>query len=100
MFIDDKIDSLQTVDAAMEEMGIPFQGFAYNKTAKDHKDFDPMIANIQMEWLVFNQKLLSDEEAAQIKAEQFKGVNADDYFRQLIDRCDFSSLLDACKLVF
>lgn len=100
VFIDDKADSLQTVDAAMKEMGISFEGFAYNKTAQDHKNFDPMIANIQLEWLVFNNKLLTDAEATQIKAEQFNGVDADQYFDKLMERCNFNALLDASKLVF
>lgn len=92
IFIDDKEDSLQTVDKAMQSLGIPFLGVAYHKTTQDHVDFDPMIANIQLDWLIFKNVILTDVQAAKIKSEQFSGVDPEAYFSDLINRIDFSKL--------
>jgi hypothetical protein len=86
IFVDDKIDSLTGVEESLNTLGIPFVGIAYNKTKIDHQNFDPMVATIQLEWLMFHEKLLSDEEAVQIKEEQFSGVDPEAYFQSLMER--------------
>lgn len=86
IFIDDKTDSLKTVEEAVQKMGIPFTGYAYSRTAKDHADFDPMIAHIQLDWLITYQEILSDEAAEKIKEEQFKEMDSETYFFQIIKK--------------
>lgn len=86
VFIDDKADSLKTVESAMEEIGIPFTGYAYSRTAKEHANFDPMIAHIQLDLLLSSGKILSDEEAEQIKIDQFSETDPETYFYQIIEK--------------
>lgn len=86
VFIDDKADSLKSVEAAMQKYGIEFVGFAYTRTAKDHADFDPMIANIQLDWLITHGSILTDEQAAQIKRDQFSDANPDVYFAEILQK--------------
>lgn len=86
IFVDDKIDSLQTVEEAAKQLGIPFTGYAYSRTSKDHAKFDPMIAHIQLDWLISYNQILSDQEAEQIKKDQFMDVNSEDYFFTLMEK--------------
>ena len=37
VFVDDKADSLKTVETAMAELAIPFEGFAYTGISLDHQ---------------------------------------------------------------
>ncbi|MGZ3632803.1 MAG: DUF2608 domain-containing protein [Parachlamydiaceae bacterium] len=85
IFVDDKIDSLQGIEEALECLHIPFIGLAYEKTKISHQNFDPMIATIQLEWLMLNQRLLSDEEALRLKNDMFSDIDPENYFRSLID---------------
>ena len=84
VFIDDKAASLESVQAEMARQEIPFVGFAYNRTALEHKNFDPMIANIQLDWMIKGKGRLSDQEAQQIKADQFQDVDAEAYFSEIV----------------
>ncbi len=84
IFVDDKADSLIEVELAMKKKGIPFLGFAYSRTAKEHANFDPMIANIQLDRLIATGQILSDEEAAAIKSKMEIKIDAEAYFKQVI----------------
>jgi hypothetical protein len=84
--IDDKADSLKSVEKEMEKLGILFTGFAYSRTAQEHVNFDPMIANIQLDWLMSNGQILSDKEALQIKNDLYSERNSEEYFKQLIEK--------------
>lgn len=86
VFVDDKIDSLKSVEKALDAMSIPFVGYAYSKTSKDHADFDPFVANIQLDWLITYGVILSDGEALEIKNAQFLNVNLDAYFDEVISK--------------
>lgn len=86
IFIDDKADSLKSVEESLNEMGIPFNGYAYSRTAKDHAAFDPMIAHIQFDYLISQGVILSDSEAEKIKSEQYQNVDHEEYFYQLIQK--------------
>lgn len=61
IFIDDKLDQVQSVERAMEEMGVPFVGFWYTRV--NTENFDPRIADIQYRELVENDLILTDSEA-------------------------------------
>lgn len=84
VFVDDKVDSLQSVENALHATGIPFIGYAYARTAQEHADFDPMIANIQLSNLITQNKLLSDEQALNLKKTQYSKANPDEFFDQII----------------
>lgn len=86
VFVDDKGDSLQSVENAVKELGIPFYGYTYSRTAKDHVNFDPMIAHIQLDWLITTGEIISDEAAFKIKSEKFLGVDPDKYFAEIIQK--------------
>ena len=86
VFVDDKADSLKIVEEAMNALGISFTGYAYSRTAVDHAKFNPMIAHIQLEWLLSNGQVLSDEEAKQIKEEQFSQTDPEDYFQEVMKK--------------
>lgn len=92
VFVDDKADSLKTVETAMAELAIPFEGFAYNRTSLDHQNFDPMIAHIQLESLLFKDTFLTDEEALQIKKNRYADIDPDQFFEDLIHKIDFNTL--------
>jgi hypothetical protein len=86
VFVDDKEDSLKISENAVISLGLPFKGFVYEKTQRDHQDFDSMISTLQLEWLLFKNIILSDAEAAEIKNSLFQNVDPDAYFLELIDR--------------
>ncbi len=86
VLIDDKADSLESVETAMKARGIPFTGFAYTHTSQKHANFDPMIAHIQFEWLFTHDQLLSDEEANQIKIESYSHVEHEKFFKELVHK--------------
>lgn len=89
VLVDDKLDSLNSVESAMKKFGIEFIGFAYLRTAKEHVNFDPVVANIQLDCLMTKGIILSDDEAAQIKVERFTDVNPDAYFIEIVQKWNF-----------
>lgn len=86
VFVDDKIDSLTLLENRLNEMNIPFVGFQYSKTSQNHAKFDPMIASIQLDWLISFDQLLSDDEAAQIKLNSFSSIDPEIYFQSLVEK--------------
>lgn len=83
--VEDKIDSLKSIEAAMESIGIPFTGYLYTSSAGMNRAFSPMIAHVQLQALCSENKLLSDAEAAKLVQEKYQGVNPDKFFLELID---------------
>lgn len=92
VFVDDKRDSLESVEKAMQEMGVPFAGFWYTRTANDHKKFSPMIAHIQLQSLIFENRMLSNEEATAIIQKSYQGIDPDTFFKDLLKRIDIVNL--------
>jgi len=86
VFIDDKIDSLIAMEKAISSLNIPFVGYAYTRTSIDHANFDPLIANIQLDWLITFGKILTDNEAIEIKNEQFLDIDLQQYFEEVIEK--------------
>lgn len=93
IFVDDKLDQVQSVEAALKESGIPFIGFWYRRSEFDRKNFNPMIANIQLESLILQKEIIKDETAAEIA----KTLEADPqtYFMEMMDRIDLVRLAPA-----
>ncbi len=84
ILIDDKIDSLRNVEDSMNELGIPFIGFLYKRTAADHHDFSPMVAHIQLQQLFDLQEPMSDEQAIALIKESYSDVDPDLFFLGLL----------------
>lgn len=66
VFIDDKLDQVQSVEKAAQELGIPFVGIWYTRAEKEHEGFDPQVATCQMMYWLDCEQPLSDSEAKRI----------------------------------
>ncbi len=86
VFVDDKVDSLIAVEKTPSSLNIPFVGYAYSRTSKDHANFDPLVANIQLDWLITYGKVLTDAEAIEIKNEQYLNTDLSQYFEEVIGK--------------
>lgn len=86
VFVDDKVDSLISVENTLSKLNIPFVGYAYSRTAKDHANFDPLVANIQLDWLIMHGRVLTDDQATTIKNESFYKVDLKQYFEEVIQK--------------
>lgn len=62
-FLDDSVDYLQSVEQAMQEIGIPFSGFHYTAAYTLRCNLDPEIAALQYRHLAEHGEWLSDLEA-------------------------------------
>lgn len=89
VFIDDKRDSLEIVEAAMKELGIPFHGFWYTRTQQDRKNFSPMVAHLQLQAMLDKKKIPSDQEAQIIIDAQYQDVDPDAFFKDLLSNLVF-----------
>jgi FMN phosphatase YigB (HAD superfamily) len=87
IFIDDKKSQVESVAAALNQLGIIYECYWYSATDKKAGRFDPLVANIQLYyfWLSGGTRALSDAEAASI-AEQYPERNAE-YYLQLLMHC-------------
>lgn len=91
VMVDDKIDSIVPVEALMKELGIPFQGYCYRRTAQDHKDFNPLIADIQFEkFFNFGFWDLSDEYVANNYIDS--QIDPDTYFISFLNSVNWKCL--------
>ncbi|MBA3817112.1 MAG: DUF2608 domain-containing protein [Parachlamydiaceae bacterium] len=90
VFVDDKIDSLISMEAALNNLNIPFVGYAYSKTKQNHASFNPLIANIQLDWLITYGQVLTDKEAIKIMNEKFFNIDLNQYFNEVIGKWDIS----------
>lgn len=86
VFVDDKLESLKSVEAAMKKENIAFVGFSYSRPIEQQPKFDPMVANIQLDSLITSGKILSDEEARQMKIKFYSDTDPDLYFQQVVDK--------------
>lgn len=89
VFIDDKLDQVQSVEAALSDSGIPFYGFWYKSS---QPNFNPLAAAVQLEFLSHNHQILSDEEANEI-AQTKQDLDLKAYFKEIIDSIDPNELL-------
>lgn len=85
VFVDDKVDSLIAVEKTLNSLNIPFVGYAYSRTSQDHINFDPFVANIQLDWLI-TFEVLTDDEANEIKNEQYLNIDLQQYFKEVIGK--------------
>lgn len=87
VMVEDLHDFLKSVDQALAKEKIPFVGFRYGHLDSHVKNLDPMIGNIQLQKLLTEDKLISDEEAARIKKQllrQNPELSPDFYLDELL----------------
>lgn len=82
VFVDDKLENVRVVDKACEQLGIPSVCFYY-RHIELHRSFDLMVANIQLEKLLFENRVLSDEEVLLLKS-KYLHKNPDAFFLELV----------------
>lgn len=87
VFVDDRIDHVQSVEKAAKALNLPFNGFLYKRVETKGAGFDPLIATIQLIELVNDHILLSNEEAA-AKKNQFEGVNPAVLLKDFVQQLD------------
>lgn len=94
VFVDDKLDQVKSVEKAAKELNIPFYGFWYKACDNEAKRLKPMIANIELQELLFNQQLLTDEEARE-KLLELEECDPADYLETLLYAIDINVLAPA-----
>ena len=67
IMIDNSRDSLENAEAALTSTDIKFIGFRYGRADDLKTNFDPVLGNIQFMIFIKEGRILSDEEALQIK---------------------------------
>lgn len=82
VFVDDKLDQVQSVESAVKEAGIPFIGFWYRRSEFDRKLLNTMIANVQLESLLFQGEVIDDEAALEIA--KTKQQDPSTYFKEIL----------------
>lgn len=86
IFVDDKLSQVESVAAALDQLGIDYECYWYTTTDEKAARFDPYIANVQLYhfWISAGENFLTDEEAASI-IEQFPERSADDYLQWVLE---------------
>lgn len=84
IFVDDKLEQVESVAAALEQLHLDFACYWYTLTDEKTKQFEPIIANIQLYylWISDGTLILSDEEARLIQ-KQFPEKDADFYLEKI-----------------
>src|SRR5262249_21251501 len=91
LFVDDKREQVESVEAALKDSNIPFVGFWYKRSALDRADFNPIVANIQLEALLLNGEVFSDKEAKKL-AQSKKDVNPETYLKNILQALDLQEI--------
>ena len=91
VFVDDRRDQVQSVEAAVKEMEIPFVGLWYRRVERDLANFTPRVANVQLKYLLLENRILSDKEAEEI-AKTLPDADSNDHLHQILDRFDVKEL--------
>jgi FMN phosphatase YigB (HAD superfamily) len=84
VFVDDRMKHAYSVDRALQTLGIPGVCFCYEHSER-YRLFDPLIAHIQLEKFLFEDRILSDIEA-DVHRPQYADKDPDSFFLELISR--------------
>ncbi|MBA3816508.1 MAG: DUF2608 domain-containing protein [Parachlamydiaceae bacterium] len=82
--IDDKLDQIESIEKSMEEAGIKVNCFWYRRASMIRPIFNLQIANVQLEYLLKHQLILSDEEAAGLLI-AYEDRSPEEFLKQLIE---------------
>lgn len=99
IFVDDKLEQVQSVEATVTEAGIPFKGFWYKRVELDSKSFDPMAANLQLEGLLLKNEILSDEQALELLSSISSQSDSIEYFKSIFEQIDMNQLIPKIDLI-
>ena len=94
IFVDDRFDHIQSVEASAQELRIPFTGFWYKRAEIDAAGFDPVVANVQFEALFLENTVLTDVEAKEIAA-RLQEVDPVESFKKIVEKLDLEGLAPA-----
>lgn len=91
IFVDDKLNQVESVVEALQLLGISCECYLYTATDAKADTFNPLIANIQLYyfWMSGGKKILSDHEALLI-AKQYPEKNAEYYLRAVLNNMNLS----------
>lgn len=92
IFVDDKLDQVQSVEAAAADVGIPFLGFWYRRVELDRAQFKPMVSNIQLESLLLSGEIVNDERALEL-AEARADENPQTCLKEILEKVDVEQQL-------
>ena len=88
IMIDNSLENLENAQLALALTDIKFKGFRYGRADELKTNFDPIIGNIQFFAFINDRKIMSDEEAKQIK-----DANPDVNYSSLLDSYIFMNSL-------
>ncbi len=83
VFIDDRLAQVESVDAALTELGIPVVSVWYRFTALEQENFNPIAANVQLSALLFEDQFIKDE-SAEKEAELLKGTIPERHLNRIV----------------
>jgi Protein of unknown function (DUF2608) len=78
-----KLDHLISVKKSMKELGVDFVGIHYNHISQNAHKFDPLVALIQLEAIMENNQVLSNEEAMRLKP-QYENLAIEEFTELLV----------------
>lgn len=90
VFVDDKLDQVQSVEAALKGSGIPFMGFWYRRSEVDRANFNPMVANVQLEHLLTSGEIVPDDKALELSKSIQESPEA--YLKQILNSVNLEML--------
>lgn len=83
VFIDDKLEENKSVESTLDKLGIANVCVWYHRAQANNREFNPLIASLQLEAFLNDQTILSDAEAKE-KADTMKEIDPDEFFKRLI----------------
>lgn len=84
IFVDDAARHINSVEKELDGL-VPTIVYQYNRVVRDSQaSFDPQIGNIQLHKLLFEGRIISDEEALAIKKEM-GDVDPDQYLKAILE---------------
>jgi len=87
--VDDKWSQLQSIEEKLTEAGIDHLCVLYKRAEKERKNFNPLIAMLQLEFLLEKGYPLYEAEAQEL-ASKLENASADEIFKNLVEK--YSSL--------
>lgn len=83
IFVDDAVRHINSVENELDGI-VPVVAYHYNRVIRDNHSFDPQIGNIQLHAFLFEGRILTDEDAAQIKKEMCD-IDPEQYLKKILE---------------
>lgn len=83
IFVDDKAKHVESVAKVLTKLGIPHECYTYLAINQKAKQFNPLIANIELYHFYLSGQIISDEEAAEV-AKANPDRNAESYLKEIV----------------